>query len=174
MSVKYNCLILCSINDLESIFIEMVENALINQNFNTVTIGKNPFIKIETNYIIESVKNADVIVIVITNENNIDLINEILEDNKTIFNIKKKPILLFYDKSFYNILKDKSSYSVMINNSIFYPTSDLQEKINNFVSEFRKKVDDQKLLKDLGKIGLILGGISVGLGLLFSLFKGED
>jgi len=29
-------------------------------------------------------------------------------------------------------------------------------------------------LKDLGKIGLVLGGIGIGLGLFFSLFKEDD
>ena len=174
MSAKYNCLILCSITDLDFYLIEMIENAFINQNFNTVTIGKNPFIQFEVNYITESVKNADVIVNVITNENNLDLINEILEDNKTIFNIKKKPVMLFYEESFYNKLKDKGTRSVILKQSIFYHSLDLEEKMNNFVSEFRKKVEDQILLKDLGKVGLILGGISIGVGLLFSLFKGED
>lgn len=174
MIVKYNCLILCSINDLDSHLIEMIENALLNQNFNTVTIGKNPFVQFDVNYITESVKNADVIVIVITDENNLVLINEILEDNKTIFNIKKKPVMLFYEKSFYNKLKDKGTYSVMLKQSLFYHSLDLQEKVHNFVSEFRKKVEDQTLLKDLGKIGLILGGIGIGVGLLFSLFKGDD
>lgn len=174
MRNSYNSLILCSIGDWESTFIDMVENAFLNQGFNTTVIGKNPYIQIDNEYILENIKKANVIVVIITNQNRIDLINEILEDNKSIFDIKKKPVMIFYDENFYTKLKDKGTYSVIINHSRIYDTLELQDKIEQFVSEFNKKVQDQQFLKDLGKVSLVLGGIGIGLGLLFSLFKEDD
>lgn len=82
--------------------------------------------------------------------------------------------MIFYDENFYTKLKDKGTYSVIINRSRIYDTLELQDKIEQFVSEFNKKVQDQQFLKDLGKVSLVLGGIGIGLGLLFSLFKEDD
>ncbi len=174
MSKKYSSLILCSINYNQSYFVEMIENGLLNQGFNTITIGKNFFAPIDKNYVIEAVNQSDVIVIIITNDIRINLINEIIEDNKTLFNIRKKPLMLFYEKNFYEALKDKGTYSVIINNSSAFIGLDLEEKIHVFIKNFKQIVEDQQLLTNLGKVGLVLGGIGIGLGLLFSIFKEED
>jgi len=174
MSINYNALILCSINRSDSRVVDMIENAFINNSFRPITIGKNPYASIDKNYLISAIKNSHVIVIVLINDNLLELINDVLIDNQGIFKIKKKPVMIFFSEDLYDKLKDKGTYSVMFKNSKYYNNLDLQDKIVKIVSVFRKIVEDQNLLKDLGKVGLILGGIGVGLGLLFSLFKEDD
>jgi len=174
MSLNYNALILCSINRSDSRVVDMIENAFINNNFRPITIGKNPYASIDKKYLISTIQNSHVIVIILINDNLLELINDVLIDNQTIFKIKKKPVMIFFSENLYDKLKDKGTYSIMFKNTKYYENLDLKDKIEEFVLNFRKIVEDQNLLKDLGKVGLILGGIGVGLGLLFSLFKGDD
>lgn len=174
MSLTYNALILCSIGKSDTNMVEMIENAFFNQGFRPITIGKNPYTSIDRDYLISAINSSHVIIIVLINENFLELINEVLIDNQRIFKIKKKPVMIFFNEDLHDKLKDKGTYSVMIGHSKYYNVFDLQEKMNKFASEFTQIVKDQELLKDLGKVGLILGGIGVGLGLLFSLFKGDD
>ncbi len=174
MSVTYNALILCSIGKSDVKMVEMIENAFFNQGFRAIAIGKNPYTSINRDYLISTIINSHVIIIVLINENYLDLINEVLLDNQSIFKTKKKPVMIFFSEDLHHKLKDKGTYSVMITHSKYSNVLDLQEKMNKFASEFTKIVKDQELLKDLGKVGLVLGGIGVGLGLLFLLFKGDD
>lgn len=174
MVEEYKAFILCSIKKSEANFVDMIENAFLDQGFHPFTIGKNPYATIDRKFLIDTINTSQVIVIIITHEDFLDLVNEILEDNKTIFNIKKKPIMIFYDKKFYDQLDSKGTYSVIIENSRIYGDLDLQEKINKFVAEFKNKVDDRELVKNLGKTALVLGGIGIGLNFLFSIFKGDE
>ncbi len=174
MSITYNALILCSIGKSDVKMVEMIENAFFNQGFRAITIGKDPYTSINRDYLISTISKSHVIIIILINENFLDLINEVLIDNHTIFKTKKKPVMILFNEDFHHKLKDKGTYSVMIENSKYSNVADLQEKMNKFVTEFTQIVKDQKLLKNLGKIGLVLGGIGVGLGLLFSLFKGDE
>ncbi len=174
MTEIYNALILCSIKKSESSIVDMIENAFLNQGFRPFTLGKNPYASIDRKFLIDTINNSHVIVIIITHDVFLNLINEIIEDNKTIFNTKKKPIMIFYNKLFYNKLRDKGTYSVIFERSRLYSDLNLKEKINKFVAEFRNKVEDRKLLEDIGKTALVLGGIGIGLGFLFSLFKGDE
>ena len=174
MSSIYNALILCSINKSDSNIAEMIENAFFNQGFKTITIGKNPYAPINENYLLSTIHSSHVIIILLTNDNLLELINDVLIDNQTIFKIKKKPVMIFFNEELYDKLKDKGTFSVMIEYSRSYNQLDLRDKIDKFVLEFKKIVDDRELLKDLGKVGLVLGGIGIGLGLFFSLFKEDD
>ncbi|KKK99649.1 hypothetical protein LCGC14_2630660 [marine sediment metagenome] len=170
----YNALILCSTRRSDSNIIDMVENIFSSQGFETISIGSNPYVKIELNYLEEILGTSNVIVIIITNSYNLDIINRVLKKNYTIFNIKKKPVMVFCEPFLYNELKGKGSHPFILNHLNTYPIDELTENIEIYVKEFKNAVDSREFVKDMGKIGLIFGGIGIGVGLLFSLFKGED
>ena len=172
--MTYIALILCSTLRSDSNIIDMVENVFSNQGFETISIGRNPYVKIELNYLKEVLEDSNIIVIIITNSNNLDIINEVLKKNYTLFDIKKKPVMVFCEPSLYNELKNKGSHPFILNHLYTYPIDELKENIEIYVKEFKNAVDTREFVKDMGKIGLILGGIGIGVGLLFSLFKGED
>lgn len=60
-------MILCSTSRSDSTIIDMVENAFSNQGFETISIGRNPYVKIELNYLKEVLETSNIIVIIITN-----------------------------------------------------------------------------------------------------------
>ncbi len=167
-------LILCSTSRSDSNIIDMVDNVFSNQGFETISIGRNPYVKIELNYLKEILEASNIIVIIITNTYNLDIINEVLKKNYTIFSIKKKPVMVFCEPFLYNELKKRGSHPFILNHLYTYPIDELEENIEIYVKEFKNSVDSREFAKDVGKIGLILGGIGIGVGLLFSLFKGED
>lgn len=172
--MTFIALILCSTRRSDSNIIDMVEKVFSNQGFETISIGRNPYVKIELNYLEEVLGASNIIVIIITNSNNLDIINEVLKKNYTIFNIKKKPVMVFCEPLLYNDLKNKGSHPFILNHLYTYPIDELKENIEMHVKEFKNAVDSREFVKDMGKIGLILGGIGIGVGLIFSLFKGED
>lgn len=172
--MPYNALILCSIRRSDSNIVDMVENSFSKHGFEFVSIGENPYIEIEINYLEEILKISNVIVIVITTTTNLELINEILKHNYIIFNIKKKPVMVFCEPILYNELMNRGDYPFILKHLHTYPIDELRKNIEIYVSQFKNDVDTIEFIKDIGKIGLVLGGISVGLGLLFSLFKGVD
>lgn len=51
---------------------------------------------------------------------------------------------------------------------------DISPQIEQLVVKIKDIVDKRELQKSLGALGLILGGIGIGAGLLFNLFKDED
>ena len=172
----YNALIICSISKSDAYIIDIFENSFSNQGFEYTTIGKNPYIEIDLKYIQEIISSFDVIFIVITNPKYLNYIKSILDDNIIILNLKKRPVIVLSTQEIVEVLKEKSTFSFIINQLHMYQINEIQTQITKVTEKIKDIVDKRKFSEDIGTLGLILGGIGIGVGLLFYLFKdkGED
>lgn len=172
--MRYNALLICSISRSDVYLVDMFENSFSAKGFNYFTIGKNPSIEIDLDYIKKSIKLYDIIVIIINNQKNLSIIREILQDNIIFLNLKKRPVIVVSSPELINILKEKSTFSVIVDKLRHYEMEDITSQIEKLVDKIKDVVDKRELQKSLGTLGLILGGIGIGAGLLFYLFKDED
>ena len=170
----YNALILCSISKSDAYVIDMFEKSFSNQGFDYTTIGKNPYIEINLKYIQEIISSFDVIFIVITNPKYLNFVKSILNDNTIILNIKKRPVIVLSTQEIVEELKEKSTFSFIINQLHMYQINEIQPQITEITEKVKDIVDRRKFTEELGTLGLILGGIGIGVGLLFYLFKDEE
>lgn len=172
--MRYNALLICSVFRSDIYLVDMFENSFSTKGFNYFTVGKNPSIDIDLDYIKKNIKLCDIIVIIITNQENLSIIRQILEDNIIFLNLKKRPVIVVSSPQLINILKQKSTFSVIVNKLHHYDMEHITSQIEQLVDKIKDVVDKRELQKSLGTLGLIIGGIGIGAGLLFYLFKDED
>jgi len=172
--MAYNALLICSVSSSDSYLIDMFENSFSVKGFDYITIGKNPYIDIDLDYIKENVNKFDIIVIVITNSKYIDIIKQILEDNIIFFTIKKRPVIVVSTPDLIDLLRSKSTISVIVDRLFQYQLEEIKPQIEKLVEKIKDVIDKRKFQESLGTLGLILGGIGIGAGLLFYLFRDKD
>jgi len=172
--MTYNALLICSVSRSDFYLVDMFENSFSAKGFNYFTVGKNPSIDIDLDFIKKSIELCNIIVIVITNQKYLTIIRQILEDNLIILNLKRRPVIVVSSPELINILKEKSTFSVIVDKLHQYEMEDISPQIEQLVLKIKDIVDKRELQKSLGALGLILGGIGIGAGLLFYLFKDED
>ena len=174
LEILYKILVLCSISVNDTVIVEMLEKSLISQNFEYITIGKNPYVDLEKDILIKSLNWCDVLLIVITNVKYVNIIDKILDDNTIFLNFKKKPVMLISNSETIEILRKKTTHTEIYNTFQNYSILEIQPKINDVVYKLKKIIDRRKDQKALASLGLIAGGIAIGAGLLFYLFGGSD
>lgn len=173
--MPYNALIICSIKRSDIYLVDMIENSLTNQGFDSNIIGKNPHINLEPEYIQELVEISTVFIIIITNAKHFDIINNVLSNNiSLILKRKRKPVMLISTEKLVNQLKDKSSLAIIVKKIKKYEILEVQSEMEKHILKFKDLVDETQMVKDLGTLGLILSGIGIGAGLLFYLMGDED
>lgn len=172
--MPYKVLLLCSISVNDTYIIEMLEKSLSAQDFEYITIGKNPYVDLDKDILLKSLNWFDVLLIVITNVKYVNLINKILEDNIIFLSLKKKPVMLISSPEIIKNLRNRATHTEVYNTFQNYPILEIQPKINEIVLKLKDIIDRRKDQEALASLGLIAGGIAIGAGLLFYLFGGND
>lgn len=149
--------VFCSISQSDAHILDMIENSLEEHGFIPITIGRNQDTEIDTEYLEDTLREARLVMFVLTSDSRIDFAGSILDENQTTFRLfRNKPIMIFCKREFLNGIGPDYNW-------------EFRPDIGYYIQAFQKKVRNRRALENLANIGLILSGIAVGAGTILFL-----